>query len=409
MWPFNKLLGPRKTSLNDTLLSMINRIYGYPESKSGETVTWKSALEVTTVLACCKVLANGVKQVPWRVYRSEGEGRITARDHPLHDVIGFRPNSWQTPSEFIETVMFHRLLTGNAFVWIGRVGSARRVSVLEPIEPHRVAVERDDPSGALTYTVTADDGSRRVFPASDIWHLRGPSWNGWMGMDAVRLAREAIGLAMATEGSHASLHRNGSKVSGVLSVQGQLSEERFELLSKWLDKHAAGGDRENKPLVIDDGGTWTSLTMTGVDAQHIETRKHQIEEICRAFNVMPIMVGHPDKTATYASSEQMFIAHVVHTLTPHYVAIEQSANINLLGDTDRRAGYYTKFSPNGLMRGAANDRSEFYAKALGSGGSPPWMTQNEVRALEELNPVEGGDALIMPVTAAAPDPTPPAN
>ena len=136
------------------------------------------------------------------------------------------------------------------------------------------------------------------------------------------------------------------------------------------------------------------MTYNNTDLQYIETRKFQVEEICRAFGVMPIMVGYSDKTATYASAEQMFIAHVVHTMGPWYVRIENSANMNLLSKSDRASGLYVKFIVNGLMRGAAKDRAEFYSKALGAGGGPAWLTQDEVRELEEYNPM-GGNAGIL--------------
>jgi HK97 family phage portal protein len=147
--------------------------------------------------------------------------------------------------------------------------------------------------------------------------------------------------------------------------------------------------------------------MSGLDAQHLETRKFQIEEVCRFFDVMPIMVGYSDKATTYASAEQMFLAHVVHTLSPWYARIEQSADVNLLTEKERASGLYFKFVPAGLLRGAAKDRSEYFAKALGAGGGPAWMTQDEVRALEELNPF-GGEASRLPPRSGTPptDPTP---
>jgi HK97 family phage portal protein len=224
-----------------------------------------------------------------------------------------------------------------------------------------------------------------VFAAEDIWHWRGPSWNSWMGLDATRMARDAIGLTMATEQSQAEFHKGGAKVSGLLSMKGTISDERFKFLAAWLDEHAIGGKRSGKPLVLDNEADFRPMQMTGVDAQLIETRKHQIEEVCRAFGVMPIMVGHADKTATYASAEQMFLAHVVHTLSPWYERIEQSADINLLTEPERAAGHYAKFTPNALMRGAAKDRAEFYAKALGAGGHPAWATQNEIRDFEDMD------------------------
>jgi HK97 family phage portal protein len=157
-----------------------------------------------------------------------------------------------------------------------------------------------------------------------------------------------------------------------------------------------GGDRSHKPLIADQNAKWLSNVMTGVDQQLLETRKHQIEEMCREFRVMPIMVGQSDKAATYASAEQMFLAHVVHTLSPWYQRIEQSADVNLLSEAELAEGLYTKFIPNALMKGAAKDRAEFYAKALGSGGGKGWMTQNDVRALEELDRSDDPDADKLP-------------
>lgn len=383
---WRRLFG-RETKM--TSLELFNEVYGGRESNSGVVVDWKKAVEVSTVLACVRSISNGVSQVPWPVYQSDGERRAVARDHPLYPVLAVRPNSWQTSFTFRETIMFHVLLTGNAFVWKGMVGRARKIVALEPIDPGRVTVAKEN--DALIYKVRADDGAVRVIPADEIWHIRGPSWNNWMGMDAVKLARDAIGLSIATETAHADMHKGNPRVSGLLSMQEKIGPEKFEFLSKWLDKHAEGGDRAGKPMILDGGAKYTPFGMTGVDAQHLETRKHQIEEICREFGVMPIMVGHADKTATYASAEQMFLAHVVHTLDPWYRRLEQSADADLLSEEDRADGYYTKFTTNALMRGAAADRAAFYVAALGTTQQPGWMTKNEVRALEEMDPVEDGD------------------
>jgi len=162
-------------------------------------------------------------------------------------------------------------------------------------------------------------------------------------------------------------------------------------------------------MVVDRAAKWLPLAMSGVDAQHLETRKHQVEEVCRAMGVMPIMVFSSDKAATYASAEAMFQAHVVHTLAAWWERIEQSIDCNLLSEADVRGGVFAKFIGAGMLRGSMKDRAEYFAKALGSGGSPAWMTQDEVRSLEELNPM-GGDAARLPVAtnvpAAAPAPAP---
>jgi HK97 family phage portal protein len=336
------------------------------------------------------VIAEGVSQVPWKLHT---DGRSEAGDHPTYDLIYRRPNPWQTSFEFRETIMFHVVLTGNAFVRKLRVGSVRRLASLEPLDPGRVTV-RVEADGRMRYWYQGDSGERVEIPADDIWHIRGPSWNSYVGMDAVKLAREAIGLALATEATQADFHRNGTRVSGLYSVENNMSVEKFNQISAWMDRHAQGGDRAGKPFILDNKATFSQLQMTGVDAQHLETRKHQVEEICRAMRVMPIMVGQSDKAATYASAEQMFLAHVVHTLMPWYERLEQSADVNLLSDEDRARGFYTKFNANALMRGAAKDRGEYYSKALGAGGTPAWLTQDEVRDLEEYDPMGGTAAAL---------------
>jgi HK97 family phage portal protein len=386
-----------------TSLELFKEVYGGRSSRSGATVNAATALEVATVLACCRVIANGIAQVPWRLYQEVGELRKSAPHHALSPLISRRPNRWQTSFEFRETVMFHVLLGYNAYVFVNRVGIARKIVEMVPIEPQRVCVKLlEDQS--LQYEVSDGKGAKQTFGADAIWHIRGPSWNGWAGMDGLRLAREAIGLSITLEQSQAEFQKNGAQTSGVLALTQKLSPERFEYLAKWLDKHLPGGERFGKPLIADDGAKWSQTSLSAVDQQLVESRKHQIEEICREFGVMPIMVGHADKTATYASAEQMFLAHVVHTLAPWYKRIEESADVNLLSEEDQAAGYYTKFNPNALMRGAAKDRADFYTKALGTTQQPGWMTKNEVRALEELDPVTGGDEFPQLITNAPADP-----
>lgn len=393
-----RLLG-RKEAAIPSSWQLFQEIFGGRETKSGVNVSAMRALEVSTVLACCRVLAEGVAQVPFRIYQSDGVTRKVASDHPLNRLISSRPNKWQSSFEFRESLMFHTVLCGNAFVFVNRVGSERRIKELLPIEPGRVTMKRK--GYETTYVVSAENGGGSQEFASDaIWHIRGPSWNTWSGLDATRMARESIGIAIALEESQAAYKGNAAEMSGILSVEGTVSPERFEKLAAWIDRHLPGGDRFMKPLVIDNNAKYDPKIMSAVDAQHIESRKHQVEEMCRAFRVMPIMIGQADKAATYASAEQMFIAHVMHTLMPWYVRIEQSADANLLTEAEIREGYYSKFTAQALMRGAQAERGEFYAKGLGSGGSKGWFTQNDVRELEELNPIDDPEADKLPQPAA---------
>jgi HK97 family phage portal protein len=403
-----RLFGERKS--DDPTLREAQIRGGLPVDGSGVRVTAETALRVSTVLACGRVIANGMSQVPFRLFLGDEGSRKPAVDHPLYRLLTRKPNKWQTIVEFMETIAFHLLFTGNAIVFVNKVGISRTIIEMVPIEPKRVDIKLK-PDQSLEYRITAENGSSAVFGADSIWHLRGPSWNGWLGLDTIRLAAEAIGLAISLEKGQFDFQRNGAQTSGSFAVQEKLSPERFAFLSSWIDKHLPGGERSGKPLVLDNGAVYEPHTMTGVDQQLLETRRNQVEEICRAFGVMPIMVGHSDKAATYASAEQMFLAHVVHTLSPWYRRIEISANVNLLSEADQDAGFYTKFIPNALMRGAANDRANFYAKGLGSGGTKGWLTQNDVRAFEEMDRIDDprADELPQPTAKAPADPTPPAD
>lgn len=402
---WKRLLGVDRKSDDPTLREAALR-GGLPTARSGANVTAETALYVSTVLACARVYMNGTAQVPFRLMQVTGGLRAPAVDEDLYKLLSRKPNPWQTSYEFRETITLHAMLTGNAYIFVNRVGIGRTIKELIPLEPKRVEVKRR-PDLTLEYKVSNENGASQMFEADAIWHLRGPSWNSWLGLDIIKLAREAVGLAMTLEHSQAEFQRNGAQNSGVLATKEKLSPDRFNFLSAWLDKHMPGGERFGKPLIADDSATYTNTGFSAVDQQLLESRKLQIEEICREFGVMPIMVGYSDKAATYASAEQMFLAHVVHTLSPWYKRVEESADANLLTEDQRDAGLYTKFFPNALMRGAAKDRSEFYKAALGDTQRPGWMVKNEVRELEDLNPVEGGDEFPPLITKAKPEPADP--
>lgn len=364
-------------------------------AKSGQAVTLTHALRVSAALACMRVLSQGAAQTPFKLFREteqDGLRRIRpARDHQVYDVMVSKPNSWQTSFEFRETMVLHACM-GNAYAFKNRYRG--KVAELIPLNPVRVKAEQQE-DWTIKYKVTGKDGTQQELDQSDIWHIRGPSWDGFLGLETLNLAREALGLSLALEESHARIHANGVKPTGVYSVEGTLDKDQHEKLTRWL-KRQAGADNAGTPLVMDRSAKWLSLGMNGVDAQHKEVRDHQIAEVCRFFGVLPIMIGHTgDKTSTYASAEAMFTAHKVHSLDPWFTRIQESADLNLLTEEERRRGYYFKFNPNGLLRGSSKDRGDYFAKALGAGGAPGWMTQDEVRALEELDPM-GGDAAQLP-------------
>ncbi|MCK6401265.1 MAG: phage portal protein [Sphaerotilus natans subsp. sulfidivorans] len=373
-----------------TLGALLAAVFGGGATKSGASVTVDSALQVSVVLACVRVIAEGIAQVPFRVMRESPDNRtrLPARQHPLWDKLGRKPNRWQTSFGLRETLAVHCVLTGNAYAYLSRVGArGDKIAEIIALDPKRVLVEATD-DGTLTYKVTSRTGAEvRTLTERDIWHWRGPSWDGLIGMDVLRLARESIGLAMATEETQAALHAKGVRPSGVYSVEGTLSEKQYGDLKAWMTKEFGGAAAAGAPMILDRSAKWLPTTMTGVDAQHLETRKHQIEEVCRVFRLLPIMAGQADKAATYASAEAMFLAHLVHTLLPWYERIEQSADCHLLTDAERAEGYYTHLDPAGLLRGALKDTAEYLYKLVSLGV----LTGNEAREMLDRNPIDGLD------------------
>lgn len=389
-----------------TLSQLLAGVFGGGPSKSGATVTVDTALQVSAVLGCTRVIAEGIAQVPFRVMRETTAGtrttRLPATQHPLYDLLHRKPNPWQTSYGLRETMAYHAALCGNAYAFKNRVGAGGKIAQLIVIPPARCKAEALASSGELTYTVTGRSGEHRAVRAEDIWHLRGPSWDGLLGMDTLRLAREAIGLAMSTEETQATLHSKGVSTSGVFSIEGTLNKEQYEQLKGWMVKEFGAGGK-GTPMILDRNAKWHPTTMTGVDAQHLETRVHQVLEVCRFMRVMPIMVGISDKAATYASAEQMFIAHLVHTLMPWYERFEQSADCDLLTDEDRAQGHYTLLDPSAMLRGALKDTAEYLSKLVERGV----LTRNEAREYIDRNPLDGLDEPLTPanlITSAENDP-----
>lgn len=398
------------SSGEDGLTDLLRKILGGgARSKSGAMVNRETALKVSAVFGCVRVISEGVAQVPFRLMRESKSSvsvypqRDSATDHPLYDLLHRAPNGFQTSFEFRETMLMHALLARHgAFAFKNIVNIGTRgplITELILLNPDRVTpVQHDDWS--ITYKVQGISGETKEFPQEAIWHLRGPSWSGFTGMNVLNLAREAIGLAIATEESHAALHEKGVRPSGVYSVEGTLSPDQYKTLKNWIEKENAGAEKAGGVMLMDRAAKFQSLAMTGIDSQHLETRREQIAEVCRFFRVLPIMIGYSDKAATYATAEQMFLAHVVHTLMPWYERIQQSAEVNLLTRAERQQGYYIKLQEAGLLRGAMKDTAE-YLDRLTRGGT---MSRNEARSKLDLNPLAGLDDPLTPINMTT-DPT----
>ncbi|WP_082478416.1 phage portal protein [Rhizobium sp. Leaf386] len=380
---------------------------GMAASKSGVSVNWKSALSVTTVLACARVRADGLASVPWKLYQRVEKSvngksrpdRREAREHPLYDLLATAPNEWMTSLEFRETISLHIDLTGDAYVFKNEVRGEITEMIL--LERSRVT-HKQNADYSMSYTLRGLDGSQVTLTSKQIWHIKGPSWDTIGGLNIVQLAREAIGLALATEESHASFHRNGARPSGVLSAEGAIGDASMVRLAAWVRRHFGGTQNAGKIMVVDRAAKFTPVQMSGVDAQHIETRKFQVERICEVMRVMPIMIGFSgDKNQTFASAEHMFLAHLIHCVRPIHRRVGGSGDLHLLSKADRKKGFYTGFVDSDFLSPSVEAKGKYNQIALGGPNNPGWVTQNDVRGWDEMDAVEGGDRLYVPANMVA--------
>lgn len=355
---------------------------GWLSNATGKAVNMRTAIQVATVFACCRVIGNGMAQIPFKLMLEshDGKNRFPAKKHPLYRLLALKPNSWQTSFEFRQMLAWHIELCGKAFVF-KNVSVTGRILELIPFAPGTVTVRRDADLNLL-YDAVGLDGSTRTFTQAQIWHLRGPTLDGVDGLDVVKLAREAIGLAMATEEAIAMLHKNGVRNSGVYSVEGTLDKDQHKALANWVNQQFAGLQNTGKAMVLDRGAKFLNTSMSSIDAQSHETRKLQIEQICSFFGVLPIKVGYSDKTATFASAEEMNRAHREDCLAPRWESFEQSAAINLLTEAEQEQGYYFNFVEEGMLRGSAASTKDVILGYVNGGV----MTPNEGREKLDLNP-----------------------
>jgi HK97 family phage portal protein len=358
-------------------------IMGGNSSSSGVSVSVDRALQVSTVLACARVIAEGIAQLPCKLYRDLPDGgKQPAMEHPAYWLLYRRPNAWQTSFDFREMLSIHAVLTGSGYAYVNRVRG--EVRELIPILPGMVTVEQSR-DYSLAYSITDKDGRIGTVSADRIMHLRGPTWDGYRGMDIIRVAREAIGLSIATETSQAKLFGNGAQPGGILSTDQALTDVQVARLKTMVAEYAGRG--RFGTMVLDGGLKFSSMSMTSIDAQQLESRKLQVEEICRFMRVFPQMVMHSDKTSTYASAEQFFLAHVVHSLGPWVERWEQTISRDVLTDEEARSGLFPKLAVQGLLRGDTKARVEYYTGMINIAA----MNPNEVRSLEDMNPYYGGD------------------
>jgi HK97 family phage portal protein len=383
----DRILGRKSAQLTyDQVAGLIDG--GGGKVVAGVHVNEKTALQVSTVLACVREIANGCATPDLHVFREKSDGtRERATNIPEYRLLSRRPNEWQTSFEWRRQMTLHAALTGQALSVKVR-GDNRRVRELIPIEPGRWDVRKVS-RYELRYRCWDEFGMIGEFAPEDVFVLNGLQWDWADSMNVLKLASAAIGLSIATEKSQAAMHENSLRPSGLYSVSRVLGEEQHERLTAWIKKFG-GTARAGDPLVLDNGATWTPTAQTGIDAQHVETRRLQIEEVCRAYGVFPAIIGHADKASTHASAESFFDAHLRQTLKPWHKAWRDRLDETML---DGAGPLYVQFDTRYMVAGSMKDRAA-WARTMAEMGI---YTRNEIRDEEGKDPLTGLDEPLTPL------------
>ena len=365
-------------------------------STSGKRVNERSAMQMTAVYSCVRILSEAVAGLPLHLYQyTDKSSKEKAVDNLLYFLLHDEPNTEMTSFVFRETLMTHLLLWGNAYSQIIRNGKGEVVG-LYPLMPDRMTVNRNE-KGQLyyEYMVSSDDaktlkdGTVRLSPY-DVLHIPGLGFDGLVGYSPIAMAKNAIGLAIAAEEYGSKFYANGATPSGILEYPGTVKEPD-KVRESW-NAGFGGSSNAHKIAVLEEGMKYTPISISPNEAQFLETRKFQINEIARIFRVPPHMVGDLEKSS-FSNIEQQSLEFVKYTLEPWLVRWEQAMQRSLIPQDDK-SEYFIKFNVDGLLRGDYQSRMQGYATARQNG----WMSANDIRELENLDRIpaeDGGDLYLI--------------
>ena len=364
-------------------------------STSGKRVNERTAMQMTAVYSCVRILSEAVAGLPLQFYRYTADGgKEKAVDHPLYFLLHDEPNPEMTSFVFRETLMTHLLLWGNAYSQIIR-NARGEIIALYPLMPDRMTVNRDE-NGQLYYEyyMNTDDahtmkGTTVRLQPHDVLHIPGLGFDGLVGYSPIAMAKNAIGMAIACEEYGAKFFANGAAPSGVLEHPGTIKDPS-RVRESWQSTFG-GSANANKVAVLEEGMKYTPISISPNEAQFLETRKFQIDEIARIFRVPPHMVGDLEKSS-FSNIEQQSLEFVKYTLDP-WVARWEQAMVRALLTPEEKKTYFFKFNVDGLLRGDYQSRMNGYATARQNG----WMSANDIRELENLDriPEEAGGDLYL--------------
>lgn len=358
-------------------------------SFSGVEVSETNALTYTAVYGAVRILSESVASLPLKLYRRRSDGgKDEASDHPTYALVHDMPNPETTSFIFRETLQGHLCTWGNAYAEIQRRANGQPAGLWQR-RPDRVEIERV--SGALQYQITRTDGPEDFLPADRVLHVPGLSFNGFTGFSPIRMARESIGAGLAQERSAASFFGNASMPGGFIKHPQSLNEQAQERIRNTLEKIHKGPGNAHRLAVLDEGMDWVQAGIPNEDSQFLESRVFQVQEVCRWFRIPPHMLAELSH-ATFTNIEHQDLEFVKYTLMPWLRRWEAEMNRKLLTMQEQSQGYFFEFLVDGLLRGDIKTRYESYSVAIKDG----WMSRNEVRSKENMNPEDGLDQFILP-------------
>jgi HK97 family phage portal protein len=361
------------------------------ETPSGLSVSPQRSIQLTAVWASVRILSEGLASLPLPIYKRLSRGKERDVNHPLYRVLHDQANPLMTSFMWRETMMGHCCTWGNCFSEI-ESDNAGRIKALWPLRPDQTKMRWVD--GKLYYVTTLPEsqgGGRVGLPAERVLHIRGLSSDGMLGYSPIREARNALGLAAATEEFGSRFFGNGAKAGGVLEHPGSLSDDAHtRLKSSWNEMHQ-GLDNSHRVAILEEGMKYNQIGIPPEDAQFLQTRKFQVSEIARIFLIPPHRLADLER-ATFSNIEQMSLEFVIYTLRPWLVRWEQELLRCLFTETEKKT-HFAEFNVDAMLRGDTQSRYQAYHQAWQDG----WLTWNEIREKENLNPIDGGDTHYVPL------------
>lgn len=382
----SQLFKARASPKNSMWSPAYNFFFG--STSSGKTVNGRTAMQTTAVYSCVRILSETIASLPLHTYRYTVKGKEKAGDHQLYNLLHAEPNPEMTSFVFRETLMSHLLLWGNAYAQIIRDGRGQ-ILALYPLLPDRMSVDRTK-SGELYYTYNSDNNGLLTLRSDDVLHIPGLGFDGLIGYSPIAMAKNAIGMAIATEEYGAKFFANGANPGGVLEHPGIVKDPK-RVRESWNAVYQ-GSDNAHRIAVLEEGMKFNAIGIPPEQAQFLETRKFQLNEIARIFRIPPHMIGDLEKSS-FSNIEQQSLEYVIYTLDPWVIRWEQALQKALFSATEKKE-YFIRFSVDGLLRGDYASRMSGYAVGRQNG----WLSSNDIRELENLNSIpeeQGGDLYLI--------------